>query len=276
MYRKRFGLTGHPMPKDAQGKTFFDKSPTYDKLKRSFQRTLDEPGLALLTGEPGVGKTAAIRNLCLQLPKPDYLVLYLSDTAVSPLDLYRTLAIELGVRPSHRRAQLWADIKKALVHLVDERHTAPVVIVDEAQHLGDRFLVDLSGFLNFAFDSRDLLTLWLVGHPALRKTLASQEHAALATRIATQIHFEPVADKDAFADAILGSLAAVGASQKILAEPALDLLFRQSRGFLRVAARLLRTALRIAHERDQSFVDESVMALAVEELLMPTPRTTKA
>lgn len=276
MYRKRFGLTGHPMPKDAQGKTFFDKSPAYDKLKRSFQRTLDEPGLALLTGEPGVGKTAAIRNLCLQLPKPDYLVLYLSDTAVSPLDLYRTLAIELGVRPSHRRAQLWADIKKALVHLVDERHTAPVVIVDEAQHLGDRFLVDLSGFLNFAFDSRDLLTLWLVGLPALRRTLASQEHAALATRIATQVHFEPVADKDAFADAILGSLAAVGASQKILAEPALDLLFRQSRGFLRVAARLLRTALRIAHERDQSFVDESVMALAVEELLMPTPRTAKA
>lgn len=275
MYRKRFGLSGHPMPKDAQGKTFFDKSPAYDKLKRCFQRTLDEPGLALLTGEPGVGKTAAIRNLCLKLPKPDYLVLYVSDTAVSPLDLYRTLASELGVRPSHRRAQLWADIKKALVHLVDERHTAPVIILDEAQHLGDRFLVDLSGFLNFAFDSRDLLTLWLVGLPALRKTLASQEHAALATRIATQVHFEPVADKDAFADAILGSLAAVGASQKILAEPALDLLFRQSRGFLRVAARLLRTALRIAHERDQSFVDESVMALAVEELLMPTPRAAK-
>lgn len=275
MYRKRFGLSGHPMPKDAQGKTFFDKSHAYDKLKRCFQRTLDEPGLALLTGEPGVGKTAAIRNLCLKLPKPDYLVLYVSDTAVSPLDLYRTLASELGVRPSHRRAQLWADIKKALVHLVDERHTAPVIILDEAQHLGDRFLVDLSGFLNFAFDSRDLLTLWLVGLPALRKTLASQEHAALATRIATQVHFEPVADKDAFADAILGSLAAVGASQKILAEPALDLLFRQSRGFLRVAARLLRTALRIAHERDQSFVDESVMALAVEELLMPTPRAAK-
>lgn len=264
------------MPKDAQGKTFFDKGPAYDKLKKSFQRTLDEPGLALLTGEPGVGKTAAIRNLCLQLPKPDYLVLYVSDTAVSPLDLYRTLAIELGVRPSHRRAQLWADIKKALVHLVDERHTTPIVIIDEAQHLGDRFLVDLSGFLNFAFDSRDLLTLWLVGLPALRKTLASQEHAALATRIATHVHFEPVADKDAFAEAILGSLAAVGASQKILAAPALDLLFRQSRGFLRIAARLLRTALRIAHEREQSFVDESVMALAVDELLMPTPRSAKA
>jgi hypothetical protein len=86
MYRKRFGLTGHPMPKDAHGKTFFDKRPPYERLARSFQRLLDEPGLGVLTGEPGVGKTAAIRNLCLRLPKPDYLVIYLSDTAVSPLD----------------------------------------------------------------------------------------------------------------------------------------------------------------------------------------------
>lgn len=276
MYRKRFGLTGHPMPKDAHGKTFFDKSPPYERLARSFQRLLDEPGLGVLTGEPGVGKTAAIRNLCLRLPKPDYLVIYLSDTAVSPLDLYRTLAVELGVRPSHRRAQLWTDIKKALVHLVDERSTAPVVIVDEAQHLGDKFLLDLSGFLNFTFDSRDLLTMWLVGLPELKRTLARQEHVPLASRVATAVHFEPFIDKDAFAAAIAASLAAVGAREKILAEPALDLLFRQSRGFLRVAARLLRTALRLAHERDQSFVDEPTMALAVDELFAPAPLTQKA
>jgi hypothetical protein len=29
MYRQRFGLTGHPLPKDAQGKTFFEKSPGF-------------------------------------------------------------------------------------------------------------------------------------------------------------------------------------------------------------------------------------------------------
>jgi type II secretory pathway predicted ATPase ExeA len=73
--------------------------------------------------------------------------------------------VELGLRPSHRRAELWATIKKTLLHLVDERGIAPVLILDEAQHLSDPFLLDLSGFLNFTFDSRDLLTLWLVGLP---------------------------------------------------------------------------------------------------------------
>src|SRR6266511_2221296 len=113
MYRQRFGLTCHPLPKDALCKTFFDKSPGYQKLNRRFQHLLDDPGLGVLTAEPGIGKTAAIRSLCAALPKPNYLVLYFCDTAVSPLDLYRTFAIELGVRPSHRRAQLWADLKKA-------------------------------------------------------------------------------------------------------------------------------------------------------------------
>ena len=37
MYRQRFSMTGHPLPKSAQGKTFFDKSPGYLRLKRRFQ-----------------------------------------------------------------------------------------------------------------------------------------------------------------------------------------------------------------------------------------------
>ena len=118
MYRHRFSLTANPLGKDAQGKTFFDKTPAYQKLKRRFAQLAEEPGLGLLTAEPGVGKTAAIRNLCAQLPRPDYLVLYLCDTSVSPLDLYRTLALELGVRPctaapscgpiSRRRSAIWS------------------------------------------------------------------------------------------------------------------------------------------------------------------------
>ena len=275
MYRKRFGLTGHPLPKDARGKTYFDKTPAYEKLVRTFARMLDEPGLGVITGEPGVGKTTALRNRCAELPKPDYLVLYICDTAVSPLDLYRTLAQELGVKPSHRRGQLWTDLKKALLHMVDERHTSPIIILDEAHHLSDKFLVDLTGFLNFAFDSRDLLTLWLIGQPGLQKTLAQQEHAALATRISARIHFDPFLDKDAFLVCILASLAAVGATNKILADAALDELFRQSRGFLRLAGKLLRAALRIAHANDQSFVDEATMALAVDEVLAPAPRLVK-
>lgn len=269
MYRKRFGLTGHPLPKDAVGKTFCEIGPGHQKLRQAFQRLVDEPGLGVLTGEAGVGKTAALRNLCAELPKPDYRVIYLCDTAVSPLDLYRTLATELGLKPSHRRAQLWTDIKKVLVHMHDERQSAPLVVVDEAQHLTDRFLIDLSGFLNVAFDSRDVLTLWLVGLPALRRHLQMQQHAPLAMRVAAHVHLEPFIDRDAFTALIQQGLQAVGASEKLLADPAMELLLRASKGTPRTAAKLLRAALRIAHEQDQSFVDEHILESAIDDVLVP-------
>lgn len=268
-YRKRFGLTSHPLPKGAQGKTYFDKAPGYARLKRRFQDLLEEPGLGILTADAGVGKTAAIRNLCAQLPRPDYLVLYLCDTAVSPLDLYRTLAVELGVKPSHRRAQLWCDIKKTLVHMVDERGIAPVVILDEAQHLSDHFLHDLSGFLNFAFDSRNLLTLWLVGLPQLARHLRMQQHAALAMRVAAQVHLEPFSDREVFFAMIDHALKAAGATTTILSDPARELLYRSSRGIAREAARVLRAALSRAHERDQNFVDDHILEAAIEEIAPP-------
>ena len=270
MYRRRFGLTGHPLPKNAQGKTFFDKGPGYARLKRRFAGLIDDPGLGVLTGDAGVGKTAAIRNLCAQLPRPDHLVLYLCDTAVSPLDLYRTLARELGVRPSHLRAQLWTDIKQTLAHLVDERGQKPVLVIDEAQHLSDRFLVDLAGFLNFAFDSRDLLTLWLVGLPPLAKHLRLQIHAPLAMRIAAQVHLEPLGERELFFALIDHGLKAAGATTTVLSDPARELLFRSSRGLPRLASQQLRAALERAHERDQTFVDDHLLEAALEDAA-PTP-----
>ena len=264
MYRKRFGLTGHPLPKDAQGKTFFDKSPGFKKLDRAFRQLIADPGVGVLTADAGVGKTAAMRHLCAPLPKPDYLILYLCDTAVAPLDLYRTLATELGIRPSHRRAELWTTIKRTLVHLVDERGTAPVIILDEAQHLSDRFLIDLSGFLNFTFDSRDLLTLWLVGLPPLARHLRMQQHAPLALRVVHQVHLEAF-DRPLFTALIDHAFAAAGATQTLLADPARELLFRASRGVPRVAAHLLRRALYEAHDRNQTFIDDHTMEAAIDQ-----------
>jgi len=265
MYRKRFGLRGHPLPKDAVGATFFTDTPGYTRLERDFHTLLEDRGLGVLTAAAGVGKTAAIRNLCAALPRPDHRVLYVCDTAVAPLDLYRTLASELGVTPSHRRSQLWTDIKNALVHLVDEQGALPILVVDEAQHLSDRFLIDLSGFLNFAFDSRDLFPLWLVGMPALAGHLRMQQHAALAMRVAVHVHLEPL-DRDDFVAMIAHGLSAVGAKDKLLSDTALELLFRTSRGLPRVASRLLRTALRESHRREQSFVDDHALEAAIEQV----------
>lgn len=43
-----------------------------------------------------------MRQLCRALPQHEHRVVYLHDTAVKPLDLYRMLASELGLQPGPR------------------------------------------------------------------------------------------------------------------------------------------------------------------------------
>jgi len=266
-YRQRFGLTHHPLPRDAAGTSFFSQTPGHVLLESQFNELLEEPGLGLLTGDAGVGKTAAIRNLCAQLASPDFQVVYLCDTSASPCDVYRTLALELGLTPSHRKSQLWWDIKANLARLLDEQHTVPVIVIDEGQHLSDRFLTDLAGFLNFAFDRRSLAAVWLVGLPVLARRLRLQLHAPLNSRIAAQVHLLPL-ERDAFKALIGHAIEAAGSREKLLTDPAIELLFRACRGVPRVASRVLRAALKRAHLQNQNVIDDHVLKAAIEELLV--------
>ncbi|MBI2567893.1 MAG: AAA family ATPase [Candidatus Schekmanbacteria bacterium] len=69
--------------------------------ERRFAMLARQPGIGVLTGEVGVGKTAAIRHLAAGLPRPDYRVIYLCDASTEAADLHRELAAELGLRPAH-------------------------------------------------------------------------------------------------------------------------------------------------------------------------------
>ena len=266
-YRQRFGLTHHPLPRDAAGSSFFCQTRALNQLEDGFQALLEEPGLGVLTAEAGVGKTAAMRNICAQLATPDFRVLYLCNTAASPFDIYRSMALELGLSPAHRKSQLWWALKAELVRLLDEAHTVPIIVLDEAQHLSDAFLADLSGFLNFAFDTRSAAALWLVGLPSLAQRLRLQVHAPLASRIAAQVSLAPL-ERDDFKALIEHGLKAAGTREKLLTDSALELLFRACRGIPRIASRLLRAALKEAHARNQNLVDDAALKAAVETLAL--------
>ncbi|MFH0810264.1 MAG: AAA family ATPase [Pseudomonadota bacterium] len=268
MYRQRFNLTGQVFPQDVQGANFFE-TPGYKKLDRRFKLLAQQPGLGVLTADAGVGKTAAIRNLCAALPKPDYKVTYLCDTAISPLEFYRLLAMELGLDPAYRRGQLWRDLKQALLHLVDEQNIQPLLVIDEAQHLSDRFLADLSSFLNFAQDSRNVLTLWLVGQPPLRAVLRMKQHEALSSRVCASIYLEPLDDHKIFEKFLSHGLKSAGANSKLFADTAVELLFRASHGIPRRVSHLVREALLLAHEQDKNFVDDAILEAILDEEKLP-------
>ena len=274
LYRKRFGLAHDPLPRDCVGKTFYDADQNYERLRRTFSYLAAEPGLGLLTGEAGSGKTAALRNLCDALPEPEYRIVYICDTSVTPAAVYRNLAAALGLTPARHRDALWRQLKSTIEQLVDVEGVIPILVIDEAQHLPDSFFLDLAGFLNRNFDRRELLTIWLVGLPSLAARLGMRQHAALASRVVST-NVMPARERDGFMAMVEHGLKVAGAKTKLLSDPALELLWRVSRGLPRLASRLLHASLLLAHERDQSFVDERVMLDACDELQLGRPTASR-
>jgi type II secretory pathway predicted ATPase ExeA len=273
-YRRRFGLAHDPLPRDAVGKTYFDADEHYGRLRRTFTYLASEPGLGVLTGDAGSGKTAALRNLCDALPEPEYRIVYICDTAVTPAAVYRNLAAALGLQPARNRDALWRQLKTTIEHLVDVESVIPILVIDEAQHLPDSFFLDLAGFLNRNFDRRELLTVWLVGLPSLAARLGMRQHAALNSRVVST-NVMPPRERDAFMAMVDHGLKIAGAKTKLLSDQAIEVLWRVSHGLPRHASRLLRASLMLAHERDQSFVDERVMLDACEELQLGRPTVSQ-
>jgi type II secretory pathway predicted ATPase ExeA len=176
------------------------------------------------------------------------------------------LAKALGVEPSYRRAQLWRDIKDRIHELVDSKQVMPVWIIDEAQNLPPEFFRDFPAFLNFAFDSRDMISVWMVGHPALSQTLERAPYAALHSRIQVRVQIKPVVERERFAQLIQHALKSAGCQHTLLADSGMELLRLASKGLPRQAGRILRTAMRLAVPKALNHLPDEILQQAIGEL----------
>jgi len=263
MYRQHFGLTSQPLGKDV--KELWDDGQI-TLLKERFQWLLENPGVALLTGDAGVGKTSALRCITNGLNLHRYQVIYMAETDFGRVDIYRQLALSLGLEASHRRSQLWRDIKTKITELADGKHILPVWIIDEAQNLPPDFFKDLPGFLNYAFDSKDLMTVWLVGHPVLAQTLSRGPYAALASRIHLRMQFTPVVERERFTSLIRHALQSAGCQHTILSDSGMEMLRQGSLGTARRAGLILKTAMQLAVPKGLNHLPDDLIKDAIEEI----------
>jgi len=263
MYRQHFGLTSQPLGKDAQ--QLWDDGPIA-ALKERFQWLLENPGIALLTGDPGVGKTSALRLIAEGLNPHRYQVIYMAETDFGRMDLYRQLGLALGLEPAFRRSQLWRDIKAKITELADGKHILPVWIIDEAQNLPLDFFKDFPAFLNFAFDSRDLMTVWFVGHSALAQSFTRAPLAALASRVHLRMQFAPVMERERFSNLIRHGLQSAGCKHTLLSNSGFELLLQGSQGIPRKAGLILMTAMRLAVPKGLNHLPDDLLKDAMEEL----------
>jgi type II secretory pathway predicted ATPase ExeA len=161
---------------------------------------------------------------------------------------------------------LWRDLKAHIQDMVDNKQRLPVWIIDEAQNLPLDFFRDFSSFLNFAFDSRDLITVWLAGHPCLASLLERMPYAALSSRIQVRVQLKPVQERERFALLIAHALKTAGCNHTLISEPGLELLRQASKGLPRQIGRILRMGLQMAAAKGINHLPDEVLQQAIEEV----------
>lgn len=263
MYRRHFGITHCPLGK--QTKTLWEDGQL-EKLNQRFNWLLESPGIGLLTGDAGVGKTAWIRQLAQTLNPHRYQVIYLAETDFGCFDIYRQLATEFGLEPTYRRAQLWREIKEHIIQLVETKSVLPVWIIDESHNLPLDFFKDFPAFLNFAFDSKDLITVWFLGHPQLENTLRRTPYTAMASRIQVKEKLEPVFEKQRFSSLIKQAFEEAGTTQSLLSDPGIELIRMASKGKPRTAGQIIQNALRLATEKKINHLPDDIVSEAIDIL----------
>lgn len=187
MYRKHFGLTRHPFAKDLVPEDLF-ASAAVRELEVRLGHLLDLRGIGLVTGEPGGGKTTVCRKVAASLHTGLHRVFYVPLSTGNVMDLYKSIAWEMGLPTERSRAALYRVIRAEVTRLCLETKVRPILIVDDAQHLRSELLEELRLLTNYEMDSHNRLCLLLVGQAELRRRISMAVHEALSQRIIVRHH----------------------------------------------------------------------------------------
>jgi len=189
----------------------------------------------LVTGASGTGKTSLCHALTTALDEPRGQLLYLSASRVSLLSVVRYVAQVLRVPP--RRSSV--ETIKALVDVIKDRATRPVLWIDEADHLPVATLTELRSLIEFDPAPQPLLSLVLSGPPELKTQLEAPELFPLKRRLVVRVALDGLRrdELDAFLTHRFGD-----AARRV--PPSLkDELFERTRGAPALVDRVVAYAL---------------------------------
>jgi general secretion pathway protein A len=164
-------------------------TPAIESFCWRMQNQVNEGGFAMAGGEPGTGKSAALRILADRLADlRDVSIGILTRPQASVADFYRELGhlFKVALSPHNRwngakalRDKWQAQIEASLYR--------PVLIVDEAQEMKAAVLCELRLLSSTDLDSQTILSVVLAGDSRLTDRLDHVDLLPIASRIRTRL-----------------------------------------------------------------------------------------
>lgn len=264
MFRQFFGMKSNPFEKDVSTADMFDSSDLIE-LQSRLKYIKECRGIFLLVGEPGTGKTAALRKFTASLAPSLYRPVYLPLTTVTVMDFYRALTSLLGEQPRYRKVDMFGQIQSAISTLYYDQHITPVIVIDEAHMASTSILDDLRMLFNFDMDSKTPFILVLAGQSLIKNKLALNMCLPLRQRIAARYTMRGLTAQET--SLYLSSrMSVAGVNRPVFTDQAVNNIHACSNGYPRNINNLATQALMYCTFKKQDTVDDEAVFNANLEL----------
>lgn len=247
-------------------------SPPLESFCWRIEQQVGEGGFALALGEPGTGKSAALRILAERLGRlRDLTVGILTRPQASLADSYRELGhlFNVPLAPHNR----WASAKvlrEKWLHHIDTARYRPVLLIDEAQEMSSAVFAELRLLASADLDSRSILTILLAGDRRLGAKLDTPDLLPIASRIRTRLRTEPLSPPQLHQ--CLSHLLEQAGNPKLLSAPLAQTLCEHAAGNLRLLMNLANDLLSAALRQEREQLDEKLYFEVFALDPKPTPK----
>ena len=234
------------------------------------QSHVREGGFALITGDPGTGKSVVLRLLAERLGRlRDLTVGALTHPQSRVADFYRELGDLFGValRP-HNRWNGFKSLRERWQTHLESTLLRPVLLIDEAQEMPPVVLSELRLLASAHFDSRPLLSVVLAGDGRLPDLLRREELLPLGSRIRTRLTLEYASREEL--RACLQHLLDAAGNATLMTPELMTTLCEHALGNPRVLTTMAADLLAVAAQRELAQLDDK---LYLEVFAPPRPAT---
>jgi type II secretory pathway predicted ATPase ExeA len=252
-----YGLKFHPFRPDVPIEALYP-IPAVESFCKRVEFSLGDGGFIMITGEPGSGKSVALRLLAHRLRAQRDVVVGTIDHPQSRIsDFYRELGDLFGVPlQPHNRWTGFKGLRARWSEHIASTLTRPVLIIDEAQEMLTSVLGELRLLSSKEFDSRSLLCVVFAGDSRLPERFRHQDLLPLGSRIRRRLAID-YASRDELLAGLDHLLDAAG-NASLLTTGLKTALAEHAAGNYRVMMNLGDELLAHAFEREASQLDEKL------------------
>ncbi len=263
MIEAYWNLKGKPFNKAIKPEQLFI-SKNHAELSSRLDYIKNNRGIMLITGQPGTGKTTALRAFVSQLSELSFKAFYFPLSTVNVNDFYKQINDRLGGEEANRKSKLFESIQTRIKEMVTDFKKIPVFIFDEAHLLKNDNFTELQLLLNFNMDSTDPAIVITAGQPHLADRLARPILRAFYQRITLKYQLLPL-QKMEIKPYIQHHLKIKGCDKSPFSDNAIEAIYKNTAGSPRDIAKITISCLTLAMmQNSKTITEEHVFAAAAE------------